>query len=130
MNLNQITIPVLDVSKSIAFYQQLGLELSVHSANHYARFECPTGDATFSLHQVETLPTGDGVWVYFEVEELEKEVERLLKAGLVFDLMPTDQPWLWKEARLKDIDGNQLILFCAGTNRKNPPWRIDKKNNE
>lgn len=130
MNLNQITVPVLDVSKSIAFYQQLGLELIVHSANHYARLECPTGDATFSLHQVETLSTGDGIGVYFEVEELEKEVERLLKAGFVFDLMPTNQPWLWKEARLKDIDGNQLILFCAGINRKNPPWRIDKKNNE
>ncbi|MGH1336621.1 MAG: VOC family protein [Aureispira sp.] len=130
MNLNQITVPVLNISKSIAFYEQLGLELIVHSTNHYARFECPTGDATFSLHQVETLPIGGGVWVYFEVEELEQEVKRLLDIGMVFEALPIDQPWLWKEARLKDLDGNQLILFCAGSNRKNPPWRINKTNHE
>jgi hypothetical protein len=36
----------------------------------------------------------------------------------------TDQTWLWREARLKDPDGNQLILYSAGKNRKDPPWKI------
>ncbi|MEP0481508.1 MAG: VOC family protein, partial [Nonlabens sp.] len=31
MNLNQITIPVLDIPKSIAFYESLGLNLIVHT---------------------------------------------------------------------------------------------------
>ena len=125
MNLNQITVPSLDVDKAIGFYQQLGLRLIVHSHSHYARFECPNGDATFSLHQVDALPNGNGVWVYFEVEQLDEEVERLLTAGVAFEQLPTEQSWLWREARLKDLDGNQLILFFAGENRKNPPWRIN-----
>ena len=45
--------------------------------------------------------------------------------GIQFDTEPTDEKWLWREARLKDIDGNQLILFYAGENRLNPPWRIE-----
>ncbi|MFK7799892.1 MAG: VOC family protein [Aureispira sp.] len=128
MNLNQITVPSLDVNKAIGFYQQLGLRLMVHSHDHYARFECPNGTATFSLHQVDALPSGNGIWVYFEVEELDQKVERLLAAGVVFEQLPTDQSWLWREARLKDLDGNQLILFFAGENRKNPPWRINSDN--
>jgi catechol 2,3-dioxygenase-like lactoylglutathione lyase family enzyme len=70
MNLNQITIPVLNVEKSIAFYQQLGLTLIVQSLPHYARFVCTNG-ATFSLHQVNELPKGEGAWIYFEIENLD-----------------------------------------------------------
>ena len=48
MNLNQVTAPALDMAASIAFYETLGLTLIVRT-DHYARFECPDGDATFSL---------------------------------------------------------------------------------
>ncbi|WP_378173507.1 VOC family protein [Aquimarina sp. SS2-1] len=124
MNLNQVTVPSFNVEQSITFYEKLGLRLIVKALPHYARFECKEGDATFSIHQVEKLPVGDGVYVYFETEQLDKEVERLLNEGIHFDQMPTDQRWLWREARLKDPDGNQIILYSAGDNRKNPPWRI------
>ena len=126
MNLNQITVPSIDLSKSIPFYQKLGLKLIVESLPHYARFECPDGDSTFSIHQVETLPKGDGIYVYFECEDLDEYVDDLNKKGLIFDELPNDKKWLWREARLKDIDGNQLILYNSGDNRVNPPWRIDK----
>ncbi len=125
MNLNQITVPSLDVEKSIIFYRKLGLNLIVEALPHYARFECMEGDATFSIHQVEELPSGDGVYVYFESSQLDEEVDRLIKEGFKFDQMPIDQTWLWREARLKDPDGNQIILYFAGDNRKNPPWRLD-----
>ncbi|WP_108869166.1 VOC family protein [Aquimarina aquimarini] len=125
MNLNQITVPSLDVSKSIIFYKKLGLHLIVESLPHYARFECIEGGATFSIHQVEKIPTIDGIYIYFEIEELDQEVARLITKGIQFDQMPTDQRWLWREARLKDPDGNQIILYFAGDNRKNPPWRIN-----
>ena len=123
MNLNQVTIPVLDVEKSIAFYESLGLHLIVKALPHYARFECPDGNATFSLHQVEQLPTGEGVWVYFEDEYLDRTVENLQAKGLVFESLPEDKSWLWREAHLRDLDNNKLILFYAGENRLNPPWR-------
>ena len=124
MNLNQITVPSLDLTKSIPFYEKLGLKLIVKSLPHYARFECPNGQATFSIHLTKNLPMGDGIWIYFECENLEDYVNQLLKKGVEFEEMPNDKSWLWQEARLKDPDGNQLILFYAGENRLNPPWRI------
>jgi len=124
MNLNQITVPVLDIEAAIAFYQKLGLQLIVYSKEHYARFECPEGDATFSLHKVEELPSGEGIYVYFECADLDARVADLQTQGIDFELLPTDQSWLWREARLRDLDGNRLILYWAGENRKNPPWRI------
>ncbi|PWG04162.1 VOC family protein [Polaribacter aquimarinus] len=125
MNLNQITIPSLDVEKATEFYKKLGLILIVDALPRYVRFELPEGDATFSIQQVDELPKGNRIAVYFENEELDKVVEELQQKGFQFDLLPTNQPWLWREARLKDLDGNPIILYKAGGNRKNPPWRIN-----
>ena len=124
MNLNQITIPSLDLTKSIPFYKKLGLLLIVEALPHYARFECPDGNSTFSIHQTESLPNGNGVYIYFECENIDDHVKSLMEKGVEFDQLPTDQKWLWREARLKDVDGNQLILYYGGKNRLNPPWRI------
>ncbi|MBK9047868.1 MAG: VOC family protein [Bacteroidetes bacterium] len=124
MNLNQITIPSLDIEKAIAFYQTLGLKLIVKALPHYARFECPDGNSTFSVHKVEQLPSGDGVHIYFECTNLDNYVNELISKGIEFDEMPNDKNWLWREAHLKDIDNNHLILYFAGENRLNPPWRL------
>ena len=124
MNLNQITVPSLDLAKSIPFYQTLGLKLIVHSNDDYARFECPNGESTFSLHRVGELPKGNGIWIYFECDNLDEHIANLDDNGIKIDEFPTDKRWLWREARLKDLDKNQIILFSAGVNRKNPPWRI------
>lgn len=124
MNLNQITVPSLDLTKSIPFYEKLGLKLIVKSLPNYARFECPNGNSTFSIHLTDKLPMGDGIHVYFECENLDEQVEKIKSKGIEFEQDPSDQMWLWREARLKDLDGNQLVLFCAGKNRLNPPWRI------
>ena len=127
MNLNQITVPSADLYKSVEFYKKLGLRLIVDSVPHYARFECPVGEATFSIHHVEKMEQVSGIWIYFEHDQLDDWVAELQAAGVSFDKLPEDQRWLWREARLKDPDGNQLILYHAGTNRKNPPWRVNEK---
>lgn len=124
MDLNQITVPSLDLTKSIPFYEKLGLKLIVRALPHYARFECPNGNSTFSLHQTDQLPSGEGVIVYFECKDLDARVSDLKLKGIEFEERPTDKDWLWREARLKDVDGNQLIFFHAGENRRNPPWKI------
>lgn len=49
MNLNQITLPALDVAASARFYRCLSCRQIVDTP-HYARFEAPDGDATFSVH--------------------------------------------------------------------------------
>ena len=125
MNLNQVTAPSSDLEKSVPFYQKLGLELIVDSVPRYARFVCPDGGSTFSLHHVDELPKGEGITVYFECEDLDEQFKSLVALGVEFESEPTDQGWLWREARLKDPDGNQLILYFAGENRVNPPWRIN-----
>ena len=51
MNFNQVTVPVADVEKAIDFYEKLGLKLIVKALPDYARFECPNGTSTFSLHR-------------------------------------------------------------------------------
>ncbi|MFA9389308.1 MAG: VOC family protein [Prolixibacteraceae bacterium] len=125
MNLNQVTVPSIDLSIAIPFYEKLGLILIVSSTINYARFECPDGDSTFSIHKLEHLHPGPGIVVYFEEENLDEKVKQLQELGVKFSLLPTDQPWLWREAHLTDPDGNKIILFHAGENRKNPPWRLD-----
>jgi catechol 2,3-dioxygenase-like lactoylglutathione lyase family enzyme len=122
MNLNQVTGPALDVAASVAFYRRLGL-VHVVDAPHYARFECPAGDATFSVHRSEHVAV-PGVVVYFEVEDLDRRCRELEAAGIVLDQEPRDEPWLWREARLRDPSGNVICLYRAGENRKNPAWRI------
>ena len=124
MNLNQVTVPSIDVRRSLLFYEALGLHLIVESLLEYIRFECPEGTSTFSVHRVEKMPEGDGVVVYFETKKLDEKVKELIQKGIKIDLLPTEQSWLWREARLKDPDGNSIILFYAGKNRKYPPWRI------
>jgi catechol 2,3-dioxygenase-like lactoylglutathione lyase family enzyme len=125
MNLNQVTVPSLDVKKSVDFYKKLDLKLIVESLPNYVRFECPDGESTLSVHKVDHLHEGQGITIYFEDENLNEVVETLQEKGLVFQELPNDKPWLWREAHLNDPDGNHIILFYAGENRKNPPWRIE-----
>ena len=108
----------------------MGLNLIVKALPHYARFELPEGEATFSVHLVDELPKGEGIYLYFESERLDDWVEELKESGIEFDEFPEDRGWLWREARLRDLDGNKLILFHAGKNRKNPPWRLDHNNQD
>ena len=124
MNLNQITVPSRDLEVSVPFYERLGLQLIVRSLPDYARFACPDGNATFSLHRVDALPKGEGIYVYFECDDLDDRYGRLVAAGIAFDEPPEDRRWGWREARLRDPDGNRLILFFGGEYRLNPPWRI------
>ena len=124
MNLNQVTLPALNVSQSVAFYKALGLKLIVDSIPRYARFECVEGNATLSVHKVEAISSQSSVVVYFECEDLDSRVEALLSLGLEFDCPPKDEEWLWREARLRDPSNNIVCLYWAGKNRRHPPWRV------
>lgn len=125
MRLNQVTVAAADLDQSIAFYQLLGLRLIVKSP-HYARFELPRGEATFSLHLASgPIPREDAPQLYFECSDVDFEIRRLKQAGVAIEKEPVMQSWLWHEAWLRDPAGNALCLFNAGENRRYPPWRID-----
>jgi len=124
MNLNQITIFSTKTVETVEFFELLGLNRIVDSLPRYARLECPDGEATLSVNTIgEDSP--NTTIIYFECEQLDEEVARLKSLGLEFEQGPTDTPWLWRQAYLRDPNGNKICLFHAGDNRKNPPWRIN-----
>lgn len=125
MNLNQVTLPVRDLPEASAFYRTLGFTQIVDSP-HYARFECPEGEATFSL-SLEPGCEANGAVIYFEHEALDQWVDQLKARGISFDQDPTDQSYLWREAILHDPSGNKIKLYWAGENRLNPPWRVERR---
>ncbi len=125
MDLNQVTLPAVNIKESVSFYNKMGFTQIVESP-HYARFECPQGGSTFSIHLVEGFNNSEsGVVIYFESERLDEWVDSLKHKGFQFLQEPKDESWLWREARLKDPAGNEIFLYYAGENRKNPPWRIN-----
>ena len=124
MNLNQVTIYTDKPVATAEFFQKLGLKIIVDSLPRYARLECPDGDSTLSIQEADHVQVTNNVVLYFECEELDRTVEELKSKGLSFDKDPTDRPWLWRQAYLRDPNGNKICLFNAGDNRKNPPWRV------
>ena len=123
MELNQVTLPAVDVAASVAFYRGMGFTLIV-DAPHYARFKSTVGDATFSIHAVSPPFEASRTVVYFECAALDRTVAELKAKGLRFVQDPRDEPWLWREARLADPSGNVICLYHAGANRLDPPWRV------
>ena len=124
MKLNQVTVPALDLERSIAFYRTLGLKLIVKSP-YYARFEVGDGTDTFSLHITDDATgAANGPHVYFECEDLDARVAALKAKGVVFDCGPVERTWLWREAWLTDPAGVKLCLYWAGDMRRSPPWRL------
>jgi hydroxymethylpyrimidine/phosphomethylpyrimidine kinase len=127
MRLNQVTVGATEYNASVAFYKTLGLRQIVDSPPHYARFELPDGDSTFSIHLVDGPSGQEFPLVYFETPALDADVARLKGLGVAFEHDPVDQRWGWREAYLRDPAGNRICLYQAGVNRRYPPWRIDIK---
>lgn len=125
MNLNQVTVHSNNLNRSVQFYQKLGLKLIVDSRPRYVRFECPTGESTFSISQAENV-SPSSIVLYFEVDNVDKVYRQLKLQDIEFSTKPCDQSWLWREAVLQDPDGHNIKIFTAGHNRKNPPWRVGK----
>ena len=124
MRLNQVTVPALDVARSIAFYRTLGLRLIVKD-EHYARFELPDGESTLSIHLTDDATgAAQGASIYLECDDLDARIAELKSKGIVFDSDPVDQSWLWREAWLSDPAGVRICLFKAGQARRYPPWRL------
>jgi hydroxymethylpyrimidine/phosphomethylpyrimidine kinase len=122
--LNQVTVTGTNYRKSVEFYRTLGLKQIVDSPeNGYARFET-AGGVTLSV-QIDPEETISATTaVYLECDDLDERVEQLARSGLSFEHGPRNQPWMWREARLRDPSGNIVFLYKAGEARRFPPWRV------
>ena len=122
--MNQVTMTVRDYAKSVAFYRTLGLRQIVDSPeNAYARFETG-GGATLSIQADPDETISPTTAIYLECDDIDGEVDRLARLGVPFEHGPRNQPWMWREARLRDPSGNTVFLYKAGENRRFPPWRM------
>ena len=122
--LNQVTVTGTDYARSVDFYRRLGLAQIVDSPDTgYARFETE-GGVTFSVQidpDEKIIATSA---IYFECDDLDQRVEQLARSGITFEHGPRNQPWMWREARLRDPDGNIIFFYKAGESRRFPPWRM------
>jgi hydroxymethylpyrimidine/phosphomethylpyrimidine kinase len=122
--LNQVTVTGTDYKRSTDFYRRLGLKQIIDSPETgYARFEA-AGGVTFSVQIDPDEKIIATTAVYFECDDLDARVEQLARGGVTFEHGPRNQPWMWREARLRDPDGNIIFFYKAGENRRFPPWRI------
>ena len=127
LRLNQVTVTGKDYAKMVDFYSRLGLHQIVDSPeSNYARFETD-GGATFSIQIDPDQTIGESTAVYFECDDLDERVERLARSGIPFEHGPRNQPWMWREARLRDPAGNTVFIYQAGEARRFPPWRMDSE---
>jgi hydroxymethylpyrimidine/phosphomethylpyrimidine kinase len=122
--LNQVTVTGTNYDRSVEFYRKLGLKQIVANPPDYARFET-AGGATFSVQIDPEEKIIATTAVYLECDDLDQRVEQLARSGLAFEHGPRNQPWMWREARLRDPDGNIIFLYKAGEARRFPPWRME-----
>jgi len=127
--LNQVTVTGTNYDKSVDFYTRLGLKQIVANRPDYARFET-VGGVTLSV-QIDPEETISATTaIYLEIDDLDSRVEHMARSGLLFEHGPRNQPWMWREARLRDPDGNIVFLSKAGEARRFPPWRIGDSSTE
>jgi len=123
--LNQVTVTGTNYERSVDFYRRLGLSQIVDSPeNGYARFET-AGGVTFSVQIDPDEKIIATTAIYLECDDLDERVEQLARSGIAFEHGPRNQPWMWREARLRDPDGNIIFFYKAGEHRRFPPWRME-----
>jgi hydroxymethylpyrimidine/phosphomethylpyrimidine kinase len=124
--LNQVTVTGTNYERSADFYRRIGLVQIVDSPETgYARFET-AGGVTLSVQIDADEKILATTAIYLECDDLDTRVEQLARSGVAFEHGPRNQPWMWREARLRDPDGNIIFFYKAGENRRFPPWRMEK----
>ncbi len=118
---NHALIYVTDLKRALNFYRDLLGFQAIEEEEGYARLRSGRGTTTIGLHvltkEVSSLPSKEGVRLYFEVENLDENCKELASKGVKFDKLPEDMPWGWRHAYLSDPDGHQISLYWAGSKR-------------
>ena len=83
-----------------------------------------SGLSPVALAGLERLHNQAALHLVHRHADVDAAVASIQEQGLEFESEPVDQPWLWREAHLRDPAGNRLCIYHAGENRRFPPWRL------
>jgi methylmalonyl-CoA/ethylmalonyl-CoA epimerase len=120
MTIGQIALTVRDLNRAVAFYRDtLGLKMLFEVPN-MGFFDC--GGIRLMLSLPLGLPQGSeesfgaGSVIYFKIEDIEQEAEKMRSRGVAFEQpphlvarMPDHELWM---AFFRDPDANLLALMC------------------
>lgn len=92
-----VEIPVADLARAIAFYQQwlqveIGAPVEVHDCTMaYLPFDDDAGGASMALvHGADYLPSERGTRIYVGVQDLDASLARALQAGAALRFGPAE----------------------------------------
>ncbi len=117
-----------DVPRSLRFYRDLlGGTVSFQFPGPdgepvYVGIELGTSHLGIGLEAPGSPPTGDramSLWVY--AEDCDAAIERLRKAGVPIVEEPADQPWGERVARVRDPDGNEVVIGARKSSDEDGP---------
>ncbi len=110
MRFEGISLPVSDVAKSVAFYQQFGFKAEVQQAN-FALLRL--GDGTIGLFQVDLAPwprhQRELIHIELSVDHLDTLYQQLQDRGIDFRQPPHDTRWE-RSMHTDDPDGYRLEI--------------------
>lgn len=112
MKLKLLVIRSKDIHLLVSFYKQLGLEFEYHQHGkgpmHYS---CLIDDVVFELYPLlkDQKEVDSSTRIGFEVENLDRTIERLKKENTLIIQMPQKSSFGYT-AVVKDPDGRKLEL--------------------
>jgi uncharacterized glyoxalase superfamily protein PhnB len=108
------TLPVVDLSQAINFYERAGFGVRVYEENADASgegfaFVDFDGQSVFDLDVVPIDPERNGAGCYLIVNQADEWHERMSAAGLPVSAI-ADRPWGMREFTLTDPSGNHIRI--------------------
>ena len=111
LRVGYVNLYVSDFEAAVTFYRDtLGLTLvTSDEAFGYASFDA--GPISFAVAKTDdSALVGRHSGIGFMVKDIDAAFDALAAKGVVFDMVPTDQPWGGRLALFRDPDGNVHYL--------------------
>jgi catechol 2,3-dioxygenase-like lactoylglutathione lyase family enzyme len=107
--LSAITLVVVDMARSVAFYDALGLRLLYGGADA-AFTSYAVGDGYLNLQLDAAAPRPAPLWgrAILYVDDVDAVHARVRAAGYEPEMAPSDAPWGERYFHVRDPDGHEL----------------------
>ena len=105
---------VSNIEETVDFYKNLGFKVEQTDTSARIIF----GDYRLAFMQGDKdsetsnkKKKGFGIFIYFEVEDIDIFTQTIRKKNIVQKKEPVEQPWGKKELKILDPDGYKLVFF-------------------